>query len=98
MSVHVHGGTRSDTPTVPDALLTRKQVAATLALSPSMIGKLADAGAIPVVRIGRAVRFRASDVDEFVRARTVPTTDRAASGDGGSAKRGEGARHEEYGR
>lgn len=47
-------------------LLTRKQVAERLALSPRKVWELANSTELPCVRIGRSVRFDLRDVEAFV--------------------------------
>lgn len=51
-----------------DRYLTPRDVAALLRLSLSGVYSLAHKGAIPSVRIGRAVRFRRADLDAALRA------------------------------
>ena len=46
-----------------EVLLSVKVTAQQLAISESQVRKLAASGALPIVRIGRSVRFRAADVD-----------------------------------
>lgn len=48
-----------------DQLLTLEQVAELLSVSPRTVRRLR----IPTVRLGRLVRYRASDVARFVEAR-----------------------------
>ena len=49
-------------------LLTVKDVAARLRISPRQVWKLLASGRIPEpVRISKSVRFRATDIDEWVR-------------------------------
>lgn len=56
-------------------LLTRKQVAALLACSDDYLLRLADRGeGPPVIRLGRAVRYAASDVHEFIREQRAKQT------------------------
>ena len=48
-------------------LLTVKDLARKLALSPRTIWRLRDTGGLPApVKIGAAVRWRASDIDQFI--------------------------------
>ena len=51
-----------------DRYLTPEEVAALLRLSRSGVYALAHKGAIPCVRIGRAVRFLRADLDAALRA------------------------------
>lgn len=54
----------------PDAiLLTAEQTARALAISPRTLWTLTNQGKLPVVRIGRAVRYAMDDVLAFVAAR-----------------------------
>jgi excisionase family DNA binding protein len=50
-----------------DELLTVAAVADRLKVHPITVRRLIKAGRLPVVRVGRAVRVRASDVDAFAR-------------------------------
>lgn len=61
----------------PDPLLTRREAAQRLGLSPHTLAVWSCTGRvkIPEVRLGRSVRYRLSDVDAFVeasRARSAP--------------------------
>ena len=49
-------------------LLTRIEAAEALAISPRKIDLLTASGDLKVVRIGRAVRFKRSALDEFINA------------------------------
>ncbi len=66
----------SHSPTVaPPArqpLLTRRQVAEVLAVELRHIDRLLVANELPVVRIGRSVRFKPEDVERFIEANTAP--------------------------
>lgn len=48
------------------ALLTPKQAAATLAISPRKLWELTNCGKIPVVRLGRCVRYDQADLQRFI--------------------------------
>ncbi|QDT72944.1 helix-turn-helix domain-containing protein [Lacipirellula limnantheis] len=48
------------------ALLTPKQAAEQLAISPRKLWSLTASGDVPCVRIGRSVRYDAADLAEFV--------------------------------
>lgn len=55
-----------------EALLTLKQAAERLAVSErSVWGKTAPRGPIACVKIGRAVRYRATDLDSFVASHAI---------------------------
>lgn len=56
-----------------EKLLTAAQVATQLAVPKSWIYTAARTGRIPCVRVGRHVRFRREDVDEFIAAGGVET-------------------------
>jgi excisionase family DNA binding protein len=58
-------------PPIPDleTLLTVQQVAAILQLKPSTIRAYAERGDLPCVRIGGRLRFRPSDVAEWIEQR-----------------------------
>ena len=53
----------TDTPT---NLLTRREAATYLAISPRKLDALAASGQLPRVRIGSAVRFERCDLDQFI--------------------------------
>ena len=53
-------------------LVTRKQLAGMLVLSPSFISKLMSEGEIPYIKIGKAVRFRVSEVVAWLQKRRRP--------------------------
>jgi excisionase family DNA binding protein len=55
-----------------DALLTLPDVAELLAVSERTVWRLRAAGALPVVRIGHQVRFRAADVSAYIERQTEP--------------------------
>lgn len=55
-----------------DRLLTKKQLAEQLALSQSYISKLMAEEGLPRVKIGRAVRFRLSEVLDWLQKRRQP--------------------------
>ena len=48
-------------------LLTFADVAEQLQVSPRTVRRLADAGALPVIRIGRAVRIAETDLAAYLR-------------------------------
>jgi excisionase family DNA binding protein len=55
-----------------DPLVTAGEVARILSIHPKTVYAWADRGEIPVVRLGRTVRFRRKDVDQLVADRLVP--------------------------
>ena len=59
-------------------LLTCKQVATVLSISPRTVLRLIDRGELRSVRIGGSVRVRLSDVDTLVEAGTVQNDARPA--------------------
>ncbi len=63
-----------------DILLTGAQAAERLAVHPNTLRKFADGGAIRRVRLGRAVRYRASDVARIVRTGVLAAASGAAPG------------------
>jgi excisionase family DNA binding protein len=63
-----------------DALLKAPAVAAQLAVSRRTIERLAAAGVLPAVRLGRAVRYRESDVARVIKIGGVPATAHAEKG------------------
>lgn len=52
-------------------LLRLKDVAALLSLHPESVRRLAGKGAIPVIRIGRSIRFRPEAIEKFIAAREI---------------------------
>jgi excisionase family DNA binding protein len=56
-------------PTIEPMLLTSRQAARLLAISERTLYTFTKAGAIPVVRIGRAVRYGTDDLREWIRSR-----------------------------
>ncbi|HXF37959.1 MAG TPA: helix-turn-helix domain-containing protein [Actinomycetota bacterium] len=68
------------------SLLTVREVARLLAVSPRYVQLLAQRGELPHVRIGRLVRVRAEDLAAFVQARSPgfagPRAGREEAGDG----------------
>ena len=66
-----------------DTLLTAEQVGALLSLKPQTIRDAAWRGKIPCVRLWRGkrkclLRFQRSEIEAFIRARTVPAVNRRA--------------------
>ena len=55
----------------PPAILTRREAARFLSVSERQVWNLQNDGRLPHVRIGRSVRFRVSDLEAFIEARTV---------------------------
>jgi excisionase family DNA binding protein len=55
-----------------EALLTKKQLAARVSLSPSFINRLMSEEGLPHFRIGRAVRFRVREVVAWLQKRSQP--------------------------
>lgn len=53
----------------PEGLITVKEVCELLSMKPSWVYDVAWKGDLPSYRMGRAVRFRRSDVIAFVEAR-----------------------------
>ena len=62
----------TDLDRVFEALLTKKQLAARVALSPSFINRLMSEEGLPHFRIGRAVRFRVREVVAWLQKRSQP--------------------------
>ena len=63
--------------TVDETLLTSEQLAELLALKPQTVRDAAWRGKIPCVRLWRGkrkclLRFQRSEIEAFIRARTVP--------------------------
>ena len=58
-------------PSDPDSLLSYRQAAALLGVRERTIWSVAQAGEIPIIRIGRCVRFRRAAVIDWIRQREV---------------------------
>jgi excisionase family DNA binding protein len=58
-------------------LMTRDEAAAYLGVSPKTLATWACTKryALPLVKIGRAVKYRAADLDKFIEARTIGTAE-----------------------
>lgn len=56
-------------PTCGPLLLTEREAAATLAISPRTLWGLRNSGEIPCVRVGRAVRYDRRDLEAWVNSR-----------------------------
>lgn len=54
----------------PTRLLTTDEVADELVVSARTVRRIAATGAIPVVQVGRAVRFRPADIEAYIAAQT----------------------------
>jgi excisionase family DNA binding protein len=77
------GGTAIAVSPLGEGLVTAEVVAAHLAVDVSTIYRLAASGALPVVVIGRAKRFRVADVRAFIELQTRGcTAPRGTSGAG----------------
>jgi excisionase family DNA binding protein len=60
-------------PTIPEALLTRKQVAALFQVSTLTVIRLQEAGKLPAVTLGAgSIRYRRADVEAFIAASITP--------------------------
>lgn len=57
---------RAATSTAAPKLLTERQAAATLSVSPRTLWQLRNDGHIPCIRIGRAVRYLEADLAEWI--------------------------------
>lgn len=67
-------------------LLTPKAAAQTLAISPRKLWGLTAAGEIPAVRIGRAVRYDAVDLQNYIdRQKATPSEPTSGQQKGGAA-------------
>jgi excisionase family DNA binding protein len=53
----------------PEGLVTAERVASHLSMAEGTIRNMANRGEIPFVKIGRALRFRLSEIDAWVRSR-----------------------------
>jgi excisionase family DNA binding protein len=55
----------------PTQFLTVSEVAGSLRVSNMTVHRLIAAGELPAVRVGRSVRLRAHDVDEYLSGRLI---------------------------
>jgi excisionase family DNA binding protein len=60
------GGRMTNTATIEPRLIDTKTASRYLAISERKLWSLCQAGDIPVVRLGRAVRYDLSDLDAFI--------------------------------
>ena len=56
----------NNTPTTPALLLTAKQAAESLAISPRKLWGMTAGGEIPFLRIGRCVRYPVDDLQRWI--------------------------------
>ena len=63
--------TIKEKPTVQPAALSTREAAAYLAISTVTLARLTKAGELPHLRIGRAIRYRREDLDNFLASRTT---------------------------
>jgi len=63
----------SDSVSPPDRLLTRDQAAAYLGVSPTTLTSWGLRGkySLPLIKVGKSVRYRQSDLDAWLREQTV---------------------------
>ena len=67
-----------EAPEVVQRLLTAREVAAALRVSPMTVYRMVDAGALRALRVGRQLRISAAAVAEYVAANTTPTREHAS--------------------
>lgn len=60
-----------DTKPTENSLITREDAAQIMAVGLRTIARFIDTGALPQVKIGRAVRIKRVDLDTFIDARTT---------------------------
>ncbi len=61
----------SSTPASPPLLLTARQAAQVLAISPRKVWSLTASGEVPHVRIGRSVRYSTADLQRWIDERRI---------------------------
>jgi len=61
----------SSTTTQPPLLLTPKQTAVILAISPRKLWGMTASGEIPHIRLGRCVRYSVDDLQRFIDAQKI---------------------------
>jgi excisionase family DNA binding protein len=64
--------TSTEAPSNTDSLWTVKEVAAYLRVSTSMVYQRANTGELPHLKVGALLRFRRSEIDEYLRRKTTP--------------------------
>jgi len=57
---------QSNTPITPTLLLTSKQAAKVLAISPRKLWDMTKTGTIPHIRLGRCVRYPVNDLQRWI--------------------------------
>lgn len=62
---------RQHTPNQPTPLLTVEDLATYLCVSTKTVRRMVDAREITHIRVGRAIRFRQEDVDEYLNREIV---------------------------
>ncbi len=61
--------------TTEDRLLTRQEAAEFLTLRPQTLAAWSMSGRhLPVIRVGRSVRYRQSELEEYLKRQTVPAS------------------------
>ena len=68
-------------PDAPRVLLTQREACVALSVSAPTIRELTRSGRLPVVRIGRAVRYRLADLEAFGKAEAETPDGRSSTGD-----------------
>ncbi|NLX98443.1 MAG: helix-turn-helix domain-containing protein [Rhodopirellula sp.] len=68
--------TRRQAADSPDDLMTREQAAGYMQMAPQTLAVWASTGryGLPYIRVGRSVRYRRRDLDEFMARRTITST------------------------
>jgi nitrogen PTS system EIIA component len=61
----------SAVPTQPERLLTAREIAELLGFSASTVVDWAERGKVPAFKVGGRLRFRASEVEEWLEARRL---------------------------
>ena len=59
---------------VLNEVMTVSEVAVYLRVNPQTVYRKAKAGELPAVRIGRAIRFRKSELDDWMKMAVQPST------------------------
>lgn len=62
-------------PTPPQPLLRPAEAAELLSIAPRTLARLTKDGAIPCIRLGRAVRYRPADVQHLINKHRVYSND-----------------------
>lgn len=72
LTATVHTGGDEEAPELVQRLLTAREVATALRISPMTVYRMVNAGALRALRVGRQVRIPASEVGAYIAQHTTP--------------------------